>query len=50
MVRFATLAIAAAAIVIAWSSGDLLLALAAICGACGVVLLLNMPSGVMDSR
>jgi hypothetical protein len=50
MLRFATLAIVAAAIVLACSSGDLLLAVAAICGACGVVVLLNMPNGVMDSR
>ncbi|HZS89857.1 MAG TPA: hypothetical protein VFE42_20495 [Chloroflexota bacterium] len=50
MIRFATLVVAAAAIVLACSSGDLLLSVAAICGACGIVALLNMPSGIMDSR
>ncbi len=41
MLRLTVLAIAAAAIVLGLYSADLLLALAALCGSCGVVLLLG---------
>ena len=50
MVRFATLAVVAAAVVLGWYSGDMLLALAAICGACGVVTLMSTPTGLAHRR
>jgi hypothetical protein len=41
MLNVATLVMVAAAIVIATYSGSILLALAAICGACGIAALMN---------
>ena len=43
MLYVITLAIVALAVVLAVASGNLLLALAAICGACGIATLSNSP-------
>jgi hypothetical protein len=43
MLRVVTLAVVALAVVLALSSGNPLLALAAICGACGIATLTNTP-------
>ncbi len=44
MLRVITLAVVALAVVLAVGSGSLLLALAAICGACGIATLTNTPA------
>ncbi len=44
MLRFIILAMVAAAIVVGFYSGSVSLALAALCGACGVTTLLDAPS------
>lgn len=46
MLRFITLVIVALAVVLAMYSGSPFLALAAICGACGIATLSNTPAGV----
>lgn len=43
MMNLATLAMVAAAVVIALYSGSMLLVLAAVCGACGVAALVGSP-------
>lgn len=44
MAYLATLTVLAAAVAIALYSGSLLLCLAAICGACGVIVLMAVPA------
>jgi hypothetical protein len=46
MLRFMTLCVVAVAVVLALFSGMPLLALAAICGACGIATLANAPAEV----